>query len=225
MRVSTTTGNLRELRLVIRHRGQLKRLCKFVFTKNDASIYLVPYAATGRYCYGSRFLPEGRVEETFNFREQLTADTIPKLSLHERGQVHAYVGAHKAGPLTVPALSTLSGQHVASVSADAFAGLPRLESTPRGHGARRDLLIPVDDGVESGRIAICVNGAEPVFAVESHLYFTLTRPHLQRPVYVGLAPLGQRPLGETGGRGVTVIAGWDPIRPAGDTDFLYIRGE
>jgi hypothetical protein len=222
--VTTTAENVRELRLLIQHERQLRRFCKLVFTKKDASVYLVPYAATGRYFYGSRLMPEERVEETFNFREQLTADAVPKLSLHERGQVHAYAGAAKAGPLTVPPLSTLTGQHVASISADAFAALPLFEGEPREQGAGRDLVMPVEDGVDSGRIAICVNGYAPAFAVEQRLYLTLTRPHLRRPLYVGLAPCGQLPMGENDFGGVTVIAGWNPIRPAADTDFLYIRG-
>jgi hypothetical protein len=47
------TDNLNAARLLAQYRGELRRICKFVFSKGDASIYVVAYAATDRYLFGS----------------------------------------------------------------------------------------------------------------------------------------------------------------------------
>lgn len=64
-------AQLREVRLLLHHRNVLRKVCKVFFTRQDASVYLVPYAAGKRFYYGSRSLPEAVLRETFNFEAGL----------------------------------------------------------------------------------------------------------------------------------------------------------
>ena len=220
------SNDIRELRLLVEHEGDLKRLCKLAFTKSDASIYVIPYAAGGRYFYGDQTLEEREVEKTFDFTEQLsTSERIPKLSI-QRGRVHVEADSARAGPLWGPSLPHLRGEHVATVTADSFAGLTRHEQTPRLSGAERDFVLLADRSVESGRVAIYVNGKEPRFVRSCELFLTLARPTLTGPLYVGLGTIGQLPLGGSDSSGITVIGGWNPRQVITDVadSFLFVRG-
>jgi hypothetical protein len=224
--------NIRKLRLLVEHQGTLRRFCKLLFDRVDASVYLIPYAREGRFYFGGRAFEEDQVEQTFNFKEQRQSgdDRLPKLSIHETGQVHVQVGRdNRAGPLRIPPLTTWRGEHAATITADTLAGLAVFDGQPRTQGAERDHVIPVEsDRVESGRLAIYLNGKENVFATHCGIVLTLTRPTLKNPLYLGIRPFAQDPLGDgTGNDGVTVIAGWTPaqaLSPA-SAPFLYIRGE
>lgn len=226
----TTIAGFRELRLLLEYRRQLYRLCKLAFSAADASIYLIPYAPSGQYYFGGSEIRERKAKETFGFKSQLSSNvaTIPKLSIHEKGQVHAYVGPDRAGPLLVPPLANWRGQHAATVTVDRIAGLSVFQGTPRESGARVDfpLFNPADE--ESARVAIYINGKTPSFAGDCRAHFTLRRPALTRPLYVGFSGIAQSPLSNEDSKdGVTVIAGWDP-RIFGTTahaNFLFIRGE
>lgn len=44
--------DLREARILLRHRGLVYKACKVVFTKNDSSFYLVPYWDAQSYNIG-----------------------------------------------------------------------------------------------------------------------------------------------------------------------------
>lgn len=221
--------NLREVRLLIRHRGELRRLCKLTFTRSDASIYLVPYAPSGRYYFGSHEFAEQQADALVHFKTQLRSDgsQLPHLSLHERGQVHVHVGGDKAGPLHIPPLEALRGEHVASVSADRFSALAPFDKAPSSTGAEQDFVFLTEEGVESGRLALYVNGAEQRFDADCPVVVTLARPYLAQPLYLGVRPWAQQPLGEKSENGVTVISGWDPTtaRSEGRASFLYIRGQ
>jgi hypothetical protein len=93
--------NIRELRVLVQHKGTMLRLCKLMFTSGDASIYLVPYASAGHYFLGGHEFAEQERQATFDFTKQLSSKLkqLPKLSLHETGQVHVQVGRDRAGPL------------------------------------------------------------------------------------------------------------------------------
>ena len=165
-------------------------------------------------------MPEQKLNRTFDFQEQQSSQTVPKISIHQSGRVHIRTTRQEAGPLIIPALDTLCGEHVASVSVDRFDALLTLKTAPR----TSDALIRVLDGVVSGRFAIYVNGREPKFKSSNvKLYVRLTRQCLSTPLYIGIAPLGQNPIADPKCKqGVTIICGWDPFK---STKFLYLRGQ
>ena len=218
-------AELRELHILVSHQAVCRRLCKLAFTRNDASIYLFAYARHGNYFYGGRSLLERQAQDTFDFTQQSESKDIPKLSIHQSGSVHAKVGKVPVDPLRISPLATLRGQHIATVCADSFGGLPPFKPG-RNSGATIYHIIPVEKGVDSGRLAIYINGIEPQFVSKRcRLIIQLRRPCIRRCLHVGLAPIAQFPLGTNDKPGVTVIAGWDPTRPINSTqDYLYIRG-
>lgn len=71
----------------------------------------------------------------------------------------------------------------------------------RNTGSEIDTITRCDDGVVSGRMAIYCNGEREEFAYRCGIVFTLERPTLERPLYVGISPIAQHPLGngERGG--------------------------
>lgn len=212
---------VRSLRVLVDWDGP-RVLFKLVVAKQDTSFYLFPAAPNGRYFYGSRSMSEEAVEDTFDYTNAFASEECPKVSVHESGQVHVQVHrANRAGPLALPRLPDHRGQAVASVTADTFAGLRQHPGRLRTGGAEIDHLMPREALVENGRVIIYVNGVEPRFAVRPRLTFTITRPSLERPLYLALAPVATAPLGgEAASGGVTVLA-WDG---SGD-DYLYVRGE
>jgi hypothetical protein len=191
-------------------------------------MYLFRYGKTGRYFYGSQKIGEIEISRTFNFKEQLQGDRIPKLSIHETGQVHAYIGGQKkAGPLQAIPLARLKGEHIASISIDAFEKLVEHREELKTTGPELDVVIGADDEAESGRFAILVNAASaPVFKDRCAVTVHMQRPHLETPIHICFVPLVQESLGPQGKGGVTVIAGWNPRKGAMETqDLLYIRAQ
>ncbi|MEW6716383.1 MAG: hypothetical protein AB1345_02600 [Chloroflexota bacterium] len=218
---------IREVRILIQWRNSLRKLCKIAFVSRDASLYLFPYAPQGKYYYGSKTMPAKQVSLSFDFTEDIYQEQTPKLSIHEKGHVHVYVGDEKAGPLFIPPLATLTGQHIASICPDAFESLPIFTEKLREKGSEIDHVIPAANDATSGRLAIYANGHRPAFeAQDCGLIFTLRRATIARPLYIGIKPIGQPPIGVDVQKGVTIIAGWNPLQPTAEGfDFLYIRGE
>lgn len=226
-----SASNLSKVRLLVQHEAELRLVCKLIFTKKDASIYIVPYAPGGHYYFGSDQFAEREAERTFDFKTQLSSKdkNLPHLSLHQRGRVHAYgVHGEQAGPLQIPPLPEWRGQHIATVTVDRFKTLAPFDKTPKSTGAQQDFVFIVEEPLQSGRLALYVNGAEPTFGDDCPVMLTLTRPTLKQPLYLGVRPWGQEPLGETPDKGgVVALAGWDPTiaKTEAETPFLYVRGE
>lgn len=223
----TSPTQLEGVRILVEYQGRLLRVCKFMFWKTDFSLYLIPYASNGRYFFGARAVPEQEVEHTFDFTEQLASDArIPKLSIHDTGQVHIKTDRDLAGPLQIPELSSLRGEHVASLSVDHFDALSGFVGHPQMSSKEVDYVIRGGDKVESGRLAVYMNGEEATFDNERcPIVFTLSRQGRPKLLHIGVAPIAQVPLGAKGDRGVTVIAGWVPNTPPNEpSDFLYLRG-
>lgn len=193
-------------------------------TNRDASVYIQPVAPRGVFHFGQASIPRGKPSVTFNYRGQLSSEQEPHISLHQSGQVHIRTrGGRKAGPLQIPPLSELRGQHVATVTVDTFRGFPLYRGKRAALHPEFDRIVFVEDGVQSGRLAIYLNGEQPRFrASDERIAFTLTiqNQSLPQPLFLGLAPWGQLPLGSEAG--VVVIAGFDP--DGGGDDFLYLRG-
>lgn len=222
--------NISKLRLLVQYKAVFLRLAKLMFTTKDSSIYVVPYAPAGHYFFGSNEFQEQQIEVTVPFKTQLssTLKQLPHLSIHEKGQVHVYIGKSRAGPLKIPALSEWQGQHIATLLVDKFDGLATFNGTPQSTKSEQDFVFQIEEPLESGRLAFYVNGVQPLFGDDCPVVVTLKRPSLPNPVYIGVRPWPQAPLGATSGKtGVTVLAGWDPVTavtPA-KTQFLFIRGE
>ena len=97
--------------------------------------------------------PQGQSTDTFNFREQIGADSTPKLSIHNSGQVHIYANEQaKAGPVFIPPLDDLRGEHVATVHQrhedDGEVGMAVRER--QGCGIRHH-IVAVRVGLSGGR--------------------------------------------------------------------------
>lgn len=219
--------DLRQIRVLIEHRGALLRLCKLSFTARDASIYLIPYARNRSYYYGGRTLAENQFKDTFDSAGGVSVNSEPHLSIHESGQVRIRANSGAvAGPVIIPPIAELRGQHVASVVVDRIQGLKPFGRFPKNRGSEIDHVIPADAQVSSARLALYVNGLKASFAVDTcRLIFTIRRSTLARPLYLGIKPLAQEPISQPEHAGVTIIAGWDPTKSSqAEQDYLYIRG-
>ena len=116
-----TVGDFRELRLLVDLGGDLRKIAKVVFSKSDASLYLFPYAPSGRYYFGGRHMDEVEFEDKIKFSDDLYSESVPKLSIHETGQVHIQAKGVKAGPVSISPFADWRGQHIATVGADNFS--------------------------------------------------------------------------------------------------------
>lgn len=219
--------NIREVRFLVRVKNVLRKMCKLAFSDTDASLYLFPYSKSGNYYFGNKSNSKNETEYKFDFTEDIFDEKTPKLSIHEKGQVHVQVNNNRTGPLFIPHLSTLRGQHIASVTPDSFNSLPMHTEKIRNTSSEIDHILEVPDTVTNGRLLIYANGFEPKFQAPQHNFvITLERPSIPRPLHFGILTRGQAVLGESTPKGVTVIAGWDPTKlTENGFDFLYIRGE
>jgi hypothetical protein len=217
---------IRQVRLHLEQRsGLLRKAAKLIFG-GDGSLYLMPYARRGQFFYGSRMFSAGQESDTFNFREQVSAASQPKLSIHATGAVHIYAnGQPKAGPLQIPRLDTLRGEHVASVRFDAIEYVPEFRGKPRAHGQEIDMAFGVPPDITAGALHLYVNGAERSFNVEkAQVAFQVERAN-DLPIFVGLAGVDAERLGDDESGGVTVLAGFNPrARPGDEAEYLYLRG-
>jgi hypothetical protein len=220
-------ANLRAMRILIWYEGRLGRLCKFGFSRNDASLYVVGYGPQGRYHFGQHGFAEHERSTTFDASEDgESAEQPPHLSIHESGRVHIRSSSGQAGPLQVPPLSKWTGEHIATVNAVSFSGLAAHDREPKQTGAEQDLVFAMATPTQvSGRLALYINASKPEFAMECKMHFTLWRPTLETPLYVGIAPLNNDRLGAE--PGVTVIGGWDPTTALTTTpaSFLYVNAK
>lgn len=116
---------------------------------------------------------------------------------------------------------------MATVCFDRFEGLTVFTGSTFNFGPKQDQVIPIEDGVESGRLALFINASEPAFECgPCWLTLTLRRPTLRSPLFVGVRAIPQASLGEPFRAGVTVIAGWNPtFDRLAQQDYLYLRGE
>jgi len=221
-----STSDLRELRLLAERSGSLFQLCKLIFTRRDASIYLVPYAKGKRYFCGSSEIAEHEVTSFLNVTNGAESDLEPKLSIHQTGQVHVQAKGTTVGMVKSPPLNTFRGQHLGTVCFDNFDALEPYDGPVRNTGAEREFVFTLTDEIHSGRFAIYANATRAGFdRGDCLLTFTLVRPTLTTPLFVGIHPIAQPALGERGLSGVTVIAGWDPSTTKNEKlRYVYLRG-
>ncbi len=219
----------RKLRIIIKWRSTLRKLCKICFTSKDASIYIIPYAQNNHYFYSSNLMGKNVKEQKIKYKEGFSSTIGPHLSIHESGIVAVYADNkyQRAGPLKIPALHNFKGEHIASVSADRIKYLPTYAKTLRKSGEEIDHVIPADQEIESARIALYLNGYENKFVGGNiRLTFTIIRAGQIRPLYFAIRPIAQNFDLKDNIGGVTIIAGWDPTLQRGaEQNYICLRGE
>jgi len=221
-------ADLRELRILVDYNGGIRKLCKLTFTSSDASIYIFPYSSNRRFYCGSSTIEEKAISDTVNYGFNTPANFEPKLSIHQLGKIHIKNQYNDLiGPLKIPELATLRGEHVATVCADNFDGLKIHDKQLIDKDSEKDHVIPVEKGVHSGRLAFYINGEKPTFDGEKcRLIVGFKRESLNKVMYLGIKIIPQDNLGLETKPGVTIISGWNPVLARDAVqDYLYIRGE
>jgi hypothetical protein len=214
------------LRLHLEQRNGALRAAAQVAFGADGSLYLFPYAAGGEYWYGAQTLPSGQGSFEVKFRDQVMATARPKLSVHWSGDVHIYANqSTKAGPLKIPALSELRGEHIASVQFDHIERMPVYTRATKVTGEKIDVTFGVPDDVDAGRVLVYANGERNLFLTSRvHLAQRVVRQDGQE-VWFGFSAAVNDPFGEEASGGVTVLAGFDARkRDDKDQEFLFLRG-
>src|SRR5436189_74019 len=105
---------------------------------------------------------------------RLTSSISPH-SCHNRagGRYPQTSDSPRTRVLETPPLTTLTGQHVATVIGDHLDGLMQGPEQPRTSGTRPDMVLAFDPTSENGRVVIFVNGHEPRFPPAATAVFTL----------------------------------------------------
>jgi hypothetical protein len=216
---------VRQMTFLIDYQGTLRKFFTIGFTRTDGSLYIFPYARSSTYYFGSTVMPKHEQEHTFNFKMGREVSVMPKISIHESGQVHVGASGYRAGPLYIPRLEDIRGSHIATVTADHFDALPVYTGKPK-HTRKAQAILGVDPGVSSGRMPVYL-WTRDSDSVDCPVRARLRRASLSAPLIVGFRVRSQEPLHNSDAPGVTVIAGWDPTAsPDGsERPFLYVRGQ
>jgi hypothetical protein len=128
---------VREVRILVRYGKNVRKIFKMALSQKDTSLYLFPYARQGTYFCGRRSMAGGQTCDSFDFTTGFEEESVPKLSIHESGQVHIFAGKRRVGPLKIPPLRSLRGAHVAPIVLDTFDALPLFPEEPRADGPER----------------------------------------------------------------------------------------
>jgi hypothetical protein len=214
----------RQVRILVRVHGEDRKFAKLAFVEARSCVYVTPYAVRGAtYYYSEHEWQPGEDTKTFTFTDQHRSSTPPHLSIHEDGRTHVRNGG-QAGPIFLPPLERLRGEHIASVTCGRFRVLPRLDGPLRLSGRRRDRVVPVPLRVDAGRISLFANAERPEFKGPCRMRFELATRGT--PLHIGVAVHWQDPLTEVEDfEALVVIAGWDPFtggNPAFRTSMLTI---
>ena len=204
-------ASVRECRFLVDVDGVLRKVCKIVFPKNDASLYLIPYGSNNRYVWGEGRMAQGQKKATFTHANEVPASAIAKLSIHETGQVHVKTvsaGDYEAGPLYTRPLWQFRGEHLATISIDSLESLPPA-GTKKAKPKSPDLCLRAKDLNYSRRFVLYANGESSDFVVPTKASVTMNRAGLPAPLHIGIQVYGQDPLAAAPeDAGVTIIAGW-----------------
>jgi len=108
---------IKSIRLLVENKDQLLKFCRIGISQSDASIYIFPYAPSGKYYSGIRKLmisndKNAGYKDKFNYSGQFIGEDAPKVSIHESGQIHIYVGKDRTKALNLPKLHTLKDEVV-----------------------------------------------------------------------------------------------------------------
>lgn len=218
---------IRNIRILIQYGKEIKTFFKIALGQDDTSLYFFPYGPLGKYSFGSRSMNDNEIMQTFSYEDQYKSEKIPKLSIHESGQVHIRSAKNSlAGPIYTIPLKTWQGEHIATVTTDSFRALSNYEGNIRTKGAEIDHIVPCDDKVNSGRFIVYCNAHSPRFIRQCRLTITMQRPSLKNHLYFGFSPCAQMPLESAAKNGITIVAGWNPRKGIESRqDYLYIRAQ
>ncbi|MCK5647217.1 MAG: hypothetical protein KAH97_10575 [Anaerolineales bacterium] len=171
-------------------------------------------------------MPEKKFEEKVHFRDDPSSTDVPKISIHESGQVHAISGKNRVGPLQTAPLSNFRGEHIATVEFDDFSILPEYTAKPKESGKDIDHIIPLPPDVKGGKLVFYASGDKPsIQARDCQITVSMARKTLSNPLYIGIKTIQKDLMGELEDRGIIVLAGWDPTGAYQEgADFLYVRG-
>jgi len=218
---------IRELRLLLRWRGNLYKICKLAFSSTDASIYVFPYATSGRFYFRQANIHAGESSKNIAFTEDKMQETTPKISIHSSGEIHVFPKTHHALKFIVPALTKLRGHHILSLCPDSISCLPSFSGVPILQGSKIDFVHILNDQSENVRLLIFANGQAPSFeSPNDGVILTLNRPNLRSPLYILVKFKYHEPIVQGQPVGMTLISGWDPTcNPNQECNFFCIRCE
>lgn len=204
-------SDLRKLRIIFNYKGQNYKICKIMFTGRDSSLYIVPYSLNGKYYAGKRRMTDQQVSDSFNYREQFEFDKLPKLSIHQQGQIHLDIPNERLGPFKIPPIDQLRGQHVATICLDNMRGIPVHTNPIKKNGTNRDYVIDIPDRIVNCRLAVYINGIEPKLDGDGFTcILPIERKTLDYIMYVGLKVISQSDIGSGTTSGISMITGWNP---------------
>ena len=218
--------NLRSLRILFNENSNIRRVFKMLFTGNDASFYIIPYSNTGKYYAGGRNLVEKEYKDTFNFTEDFNFDNVPKISIHQTGQIHIDAQNKRIGPLQIGPLSKLRGEHIATITLDELKAIPLNTKTLKLNSSNQDLVFNIPNRIQNCRVAIYVNGLKSNFPGENmSLIVPIEKSTLSNTLYLGFKVIAQKKLNTNEESGINVICGWNPkLDKDAEQDYLYVRG-
>jgi len=221
---------IREFRILLNFEESIRKICKIAISHKDISIFLIPYGKSGIYYYGEGLISQGNTETTFHYDTQFKTSDIPKLSIHQSGQIHIYYQnpKEKAGPLFTIPLMKFRGEHLATVTVDNFYVLPTTDTIKNKSGIH-NCICELTNKDLSFRIIIYLNGYEPRFIYNCNLIYPIKLKDNNKSnySYLGMAIVPQPQLNFSKSKGgVTVISGWNPRTPHNKPlPFLYLRAE
>ena len=240
----------REVRLLLDVDGKIYQLAKFIIRNQDASLYIVPYSVN-RVFKGLLFNLGngiGPFETTVDVSEaeESAGPSIPHLSLHASGIVHAYEkkGDKHFGELQAQPLAGLINQHVATLSINSIESLPVFDGEPDidRKKSKFDAVVKIVGKVRSPRFPIIVNSQKIPFMNRCLLEVGIPRRAAKVSGSLRLPPLppirycveyrDDTRVDELAkeafvGSGVVIIAGWDVFKlDKGElTKFLVLHGQ
>jgi hypothetical protein len=216
---------MREARFYLQQDSRVRALLRVEFGR-DLSFYLTPFAKQARYYWGEETLNRGEAGKSFAFHGQCSGVKAPRISFHESGQVHLKLGRNLAGPLQIPCLTNLDGQHIATLTLDAICEAPMHVNELKDTHSIQNYRIPVSPDVKNIRLVMRV-------AQHLHCLRNATACVLQikdslrkRHVLLGFEAIPQTPISERrDSPGVVVLGGWNPLLDKSESQtFYFVRG-
>jgi len=201
------------LRLHLEQRlGTFRTFAQVMFTAEDASLYLVPYAPRGEYYYGLQRLPAGEANVEVKFKEQLAATCTSTRTTRPR--------------IRIGHVSEYRSEHIASVRCDRARMLPVHSRAPRITREQADVAFGLPDGRRSRRaLHLRERRAQPVSDGAAALCAPRPLCRRRRRGGTGSASTPTTRWGRGTIAGVTVLAGFDARRSeTDDQEFLFLRG-
>jgi hypothetical protein len=218
---------------------QLRQFVKIVLNRDaiDGSLYILPYSLKRLYrgeAFTLKHVGNGEYETKLDTASSPISvnEGVPHISLHETGEVHAYIteGVRFGETITQP-ISELHDEHIASITIDSFKSLPLIKTKPN-----LDRSLPqydeIIDAVETGRshtFSLWVNSGEDKFKAKCFIKIGMPAYEGRLAIYYGIGHREHHLDLDEENRsnpGIAVLAGWDirKLNKNEDTQMIGIRG-